>query len=178
MASPDSNLPACTIVRSRRRTMALILYPDNRLEVRCGLKTSKAVIDQFIATKQAWIHQKMQENHQLIWLKSPVGLPLEHLRNHTRLQVETIMARHPALTPQKVVIRRQKRRWGSCSRQGSIAINLSAGQLPAELLEYIVVHELCHLVHLDHSPRFYAFLEQLLPDHRQRQMQLRRYVLT
>jgi hypothetical protein len=56
-----------------------------------------------------------------------------------------------------------KRRWGSCSRQNSLNFSLRLAMVPPEALEYVVVHELAHTRHHDHSRAFWAFLEQMLP---------------
>lgn len=166
-----------TVVRSRRRTLALIVHADNRLEVRCGQRTPARDIQRFVQEKQTWIRRKYQENQSLVRIEPGAGAELVQLRQTTRHLVDGIVARHPDLVPSKISIRLQKRRWGSCSRRGSIAINVCAGRLPMHLLEYIVVHELCHLRQFDHSARFYELVRQKLPDARERQRQLKQYLL-
>ncbi len=168
-----------TVVRSRRKTMALVLHPDNQLEVRCGLKMPLAEIERFIRDKESWIRRKMTENGRLVQVEIPGDTAqLAALRELTRAKVKMVLERFPQLLPSQVTIRRQKRRWGSCSKSGLISINVCAGLLPDDLLEYIVVHELCHLVQFDHSPRFHQLLEQVLPGARSRRQALQRYRLT
>lgn len=168
-----------TVVRSRRKTMALVLHPDNQLEVRCGLKMPLAEIERFIRDKESWIRRKMTENGRLVQVEIPGDTAqLAALRELTRAKVKMVLERFPQLLPSQVTIRRQKRRWGSCSKAGLISINVCAGLLPDDLLEYIVVHELCHLVQFDHSPRFHQLLEQVLPGARSRRQALQRYWLT
>ena len=78
-------------------------------------------------------------------------------------------------------VKLMKRRWGSCSRAGRLNFNLRLAMAPPEELEYIVVHELCHLVRLDHSPAFWRTVEEYMPDYGARRAALRagswRYVL-
>jgi predicted metal-dependent hydrolase len=76
---------------------------------------------------------------------------------------------------QKVSVRKMRSRWGSCSRDGNISINLLLGHLPDGLLEYVVVHELCHLVHHSHSHAFWMLLKTYLPDFKQSKMALCKY---
>jgi len=72
-------------------------------------------------------------------------------------------------------VRRMKSRWGSCSRSGKITLNLRLIHMPPVCVEYIVMHELCHLRHLDHSKDFYSFLQMIMPDWRERKKILESY---
>ncbi len=73
----------------------------------------------------------------------------------------------------RLVFRPMRSRWGSCSSQGRIALDTMLLQAPAECVDYVIRHELCHLVHMDHSPRFHALLERLDPDWRRHRAFLR-----
>jgi len=75
----------------------------------------------------------------------------------------------------KISVRKMRSRWGSCSKDGNISINLLLGHLPDTLLEYVIIHELCHLVHHNHSRAFWALVAEHLPDHKLRKSELRRY---
>ena len=75
------------------------------------------------------------------------------------------------LPPPRVV--RLRSRWGSCAASGRITLNVGLVLLAPALIDYVLLHELCHLRELNHGPRFYAVLAAALPDHRQRQQALR-----
>jgi len=77
------------------------------------------------------------------------------------------------VVPSRLSIRGQKTRWGSCSSRGTISLNWRLMLTPAELMEYVVVHELCHLRHLNHSPEFWRFVAAFVPDWQARRMRLR-----
>jgi predicted metal-dependent hydrolase len=77
--------------------------------------------------------------------------------------------------PSSLRTRNQKARWGSCSRKGSINLNWRLVLLPPELLDYVVVHELCHLKQPDHSVRFWSLVGQIMPDFKQLRKRLRGY---
>ncbi|MHB8391660.1 MAG: M48 family metallopeptidase [Acidobacteriaceae bacterium] len=80
--------------------------------------------------------------------------------------------------PSALVIREQKTRWGSCSHQGAIALNWRLALGPSTLLEYVVVHELCHLIHPHHRPPFWQEVGRVLPDYATRRAALRRFGAT
>ncbi len=73
-----------------------------------------------------------------------------------------------------LTIRNQRTRWGSCGAGGAMSFNWRLLLAPPEILDYVVWHEACHLIHMDHSPRFWGLLERHLPDYREPQRWLRR----
>ncbi|MGZ4201745.1 MAG: M48 family metallopeptidase, partial [Thermoleophilaceae bacterium] len=77
-----------------------------------------------------------------------------------------------------LTIRGQRTRWASCSREGGMSFNWRLLLAPAEILDYVVWHEVCHLEVMDHSPRFWALLARRCPDYRQHTRWLRRYGAT
>ena len=76
-------------------------------------------------------------------------------------RLEQLAARH-GFTYQRVYVRRQKTRWGSCSVRNNISLNINLVRLPADLMDYIILHELVHTRIKDHSPRFWAALEKIV----------------
>ena len=69
------------------------------------------------------------------------------------------------VTPGRVAIRDQKTRWGSCSGKGNLNFNWKLIMAPPQCLDYVVVHELCHLLEFNHSPRFWALVSARMPDY-------------
>jgi hypothetical protein len=84
------------------------------------------------------------------------------------------LSREIGLAYTRVAIRRQRSRWGSCSAQGAISLNAALLFLPAHLTRYVLVHELCHTVHLNHSKRYWSLVARHFPHFRAAEIEMRR----
>jgi predicted metal-dependent hydrolase len=78
--------------------------------------------------------------------------------------------------PAGLVIRTMKRRWGSCSNRGKITLSTELMKLSDFHIEYVITHELCHLKHHNHGPRFYELLSELFPEWKSARKELRKYI--
>lgn len=169
--------PRYDLVRSRRRSVSLIVRSDGSLEIRCPMKFPRCQADQFIQSHAAWISRKQQEN-QLITNIGP--LPAERrspAAEQLQARIRQHLAGYPISQPARLVVRDQRSRWGSCSSRGHIAINSRCDRLPIPLQDYVILHELCHLAQMNHGPAFWQLLEAILPDARARRKALARYRL-
>ena len=99
------------------------------------------------------------------WLKT-------YAKNHLPKMLAKV-AKDMGLSYQSVTIRLQKTRWGSCSHKQSIALNAKLLLLPKEVVHYVLVHELAHLVHMNHSPQFWQYVAHFVPDYREQRQALR-----
>ncbi len=97
-----------------------------------------------------------------------VGLALQKIKERLPLFAERVGA-----SPHRVTIKAMKSRWGSCSTQGRISFTWNIIMAPEAVLDYLVVHELCHLVHHDHSAQYWKLVESIIPDHAERRKWLR-----
>lgn len=96
-------------------------------------------------------------------------------RQAARAALTPLVARHSAalgVDPPQLIIADQKARWGSCSPCGVLRLNWRLVMAPPELMDYVAAHEVCHLRRLDHSPAFWALVENLVPDWRGRRQRL------
>ena len=98
------------------------------------------------------------------WYRAAAGLLLPPQVAHRA----AIMGR----TPERVLISRQKHAWGSCGRDGTIRLSYRLMMLRPELIDCVIVHELCHLVHHDHSPAFWAEVARWQPDYKRLRAEL------
>lgn len=85
--------------------------------------------------------------------------------------------RYYGLTYGRIAIKNQKTQWGSCSSRGNLNFNYRIYFLPAHLADYVIVHELCHLRHFNHSTAFWNFVGESIKDYKEREAELRRYLL-
>ncbi len=163
------------VKRSRRKTISLVIQPDGTLEIRCPSRLPRSQIEAFVRQKSDWIQRKRHDQHQSVLIPLPDPVMYRELATRTALLAEATMAQYPGLRPARVTVGLQRKRWGSCNSRGHIRLNACLALLPAPLAEYVIVHELCHLAHLNHSPDFQATVSRFLPDARTRQKALRAY---
>lgn len=100
------------------------------------------------------------------------------MKKESKIQVEQLVNRHAErkqLFPQTIKIKTQKSRWGSCGIHNDININWLLIIAPPEILEYVVVHELCHIKVRNHSAHFWALVEEHLPDYQSRRHWLKKH---
>jgi predicted metal-dependent hydrolase len=88
-----------------------------------------------------------------------------------------LYARQIGKWPERIEIKDHKSRWGSCSRNGVVRFNWKIIMSPVSILDYVIVHELCHLIHQSHSARFWQKVLAIIPDYRMRRKRLREYSL-
>ncbi len=96
----------------------------------------------------------------------------EYARDHFTAQVEH-WSPIVGVQPKRLQIRNQKTRWGSASSRGTLSFNWRLIFAPPEIIDYVVVHELCHLIQPDHSPKYWALVESVMPDAQHHRRQLR-----
>jgi len=140
-----------------------------RLKVRAGLHGSVKLVGKYLYVTIVE-REKASEVKRLLdqWYLDHAQRLFAH-----RLQHCLALARSLGLpSPPRVLVRKMTRRWGSCSRSDTVSLNVDLVQVPIHCIDYVIMHELCHLRVHDHSPRFYSLLTRCMPDWRQRKARL------
>ena len=160
------------IIRSRRRTLCLEIR-EGRLIVRAPLRASGAMIRQFLDEKGPWIEKHLAGARAQEEAKKHVPLLTEEEIRSLALQARALIpdrvayfARLLGVTYGRITIRCQRTRWGSCSSRGNLNFNCLLMLTPREVLDSVIVHELCHRKHMNHSAAFYTEVLRVLPDYR------------
>lgn len=161
------------VVRKRIKHIYLrVKPPDGRIEVSAPKSAPLSAICDFIRSKRSWIER------QKIALEDSKMRDAEQASDEEKREWKAVVSSFvPPLIErwqpimgvraEKVVYRNMKSRWGSCQpATGVICINTRLALYPPECLEYVVVHELCHLLERGHGPRFRALMDSFLPDWR------------
>lgn len=169
--------PVYELVRSQRKTLALEIKSDGRVVVRAPARLAQKKIDAFVSQHTAWI-----EEHQAIQQKrrdahpEPTEEEREALIRRAREILPGKVERYSqvmGLYPTGITVTGARKRFGSCSGKNRICFSWRLMQYPEEAIDYVVVHELAHIRHKDHSRAFYACVEEVLPDWRERRKMLK-----
>ena len=176
------------LVRSRRRTIAIEIDRQGRVVVRAPYNVGNLRIREFVEDKSDWIERtlnRIRDRQQM-----PDGSDVISTDNPTPLSeadIRTLIDEAKAVIPDRVAfwagqigvsygritIRHQKSRWGSCSTKGNLNFNCLLMRAPGKILDYVIIHELCHRKHMDHSREFWAEVEAICPEYKARRKWLK-----
>ena len=135
--------------------------------VRCPYGLRERTIEDFVISKQAWIKKHLQKQSQLKQLPAYSSNEILSLKKLAQEDISRRVAYYAPLVGisyNKVTIRHQKSRWGSCSNKGNLNFNCLLMLTPESVRDYVVVHELCHRKQMNHSSLFWAEVFRILPD--------------
>lgn len=164
------------IIRSKRKTYGISVMPGGKVTVRIPLRGSERFAVSMVESKKNWIAVsvlKMQavEPTPLQKEKSPSEKRLEAIYREAAKEYfpkrVSYFSHVLGVSYGKITIRDQKTRWGSCSSKGNLSFNWRLILAPPNILDYVVVHELCHRKEMNHSPRFWALVESVMPEYKE-----------
>ena len=161
-----------TLVRSKRKSVAIQVDADCNITVRVPLKLSQKEIDKILLEKKAWLEKTIilqrekkkeikeysDEDIKLLRKKAKEIIPQKVKYYANIMQVE----------PASVKINSAKKRYGSCSGKNNLNFSLYLMDKDERFIDYVVVHELAHIKHHNHSTDFYKFIKNFMPDYKER----------
>lgn len=157
-------------VNRRAKRMSITVYRDGKVAVTLPRATHERFADGFVAQKAGWIISRLERVRTAPKQYFPGGTGEEY-RAHKRA-ARTLVAERLTHFNQfygakfiSISIRNQKSRWGSCAKNGKLNFNWKIALLPPEMADYIVVHELCHLLEFNHSGKFWDLVAKTVPNH-------------
>lgn len=157
---------------SRKLTLTVTASGEVRLSM--PPRTPWLTAEKFLARSAKWIHQNLPS------VDSVRRGPTAAQKRQARQLIAAKLAQWQpdfAKPAASVRIANQSTRWGSASSRGTLSFNWRLLELPEELVDYVVVHELAHLIEANHGAHFWGIVEDVMPDYRERRKQLKNYNL-
>lgn len=164
-----------TVKYSKRKTIGLEVSRDLQLIVRAPLGTPAREIERVVAKNTQWIERAKEristKNQNLPTLPEDEG-EIRALKEQLRLLLPEKVAKYSQLLglyPTGFKVTRATTRYGSCSGKNSLCFSCVLALFPEEAIDYVVVHELCHIRYKNHSKDFYNLIASVLPDYKERE---------
>lgn len=168
-----------TVVRSKRKTVAIQIGTDLTVTVRAPRSVSEKEIERILREKEAWIVNNLEKMKEKKRIYEEI-CEEKALQPLTKEEIEDLARKALKYIPQRVeyfskivgvnygriTIRNQRTRWGSCSSKGNLNFNCLLMLAPPEVIDYVVVHELCHRKEMNHSKAFWGEVEKVFPEYK------------
>ncbi len=161
-----------SIIRSNRKTISVEITRKAEIIVRVPLRMSKEDIERFLLEKSDWIErtlEKVKSNNDTVSLppftEEELSLITKRAKEYISNRV-SFFADSMGISYGRICIKHQKTRWGSCSAKGNLNFNCLLMLCPLEVIDYVIIHELCHLIHHNHSTLFWHEVEKYIPDYK------------
>jgi len=166
------------LIRSRRRTICIEVTSGGDVVVKAPFYTPVREIEDFLFQKMEWIGEKRQEVFDRLINEDGTSVNLEPIDERQIRELAGKMkkefvprvreyARIMNITVGRISIRTQKTRWGSCTSEGNLNFNCLLFLAPAKVQDYVIVHELCHRIEMNHSKRFWELVSSYIPDYKE-----------
>lgn len=165
------------LIRSSRKTLSMEIRADGRLIVRAPRRAPKRLIDEFVHSHEEWI---VKHREKVMEGAAVHPEPDDELKAYCIKRAKEYIppkaeyyARIMGVKYQAITITGAKTRFGSCSASDRLSFSWRVMLYPDECIDYVIVHELAHIRHKDHSKAFYDFIASVMPDHKKRRAGLR-----
>lgn len=174
MNSANEAVAGIPIIRSSRKTLSLEVRRDGTVLIRAPYRMSLEKISRFVQEKHRWIEDHKRRAMERAAEQQPeeklTASEIQALADKAlRVIPERVAYYAPiaGVTYGRITIRNQRTRWGSCSSKGNLNFNCLLMLMPPEVIDSVVVHELCHRLEPNHSERFYAHVLRVFPKYRE-----------
>ena len=161
-----------TLIRSKRKSVAIQIDTDCNIIVRAPLRLSQKEIDKILFEKKPWLEKTIiSQREKKKFIKEYSDDDIKLLRKNAKEiipQKVEYYAKIMQVEPASVKINSAKKRYGSCSGTNNLNFSLYLMDKDERFIDYVVVHELAHIKHHNHSKDFYNFIEQFMPDYKER----------
>ncbi|MBQ7962492.1 MAG: M48 family metallopeptidase [Clostridia bacterium] len=160
------------VIRSKRTTLSIEVNIDGRITVKAPLLCSDKEIEAFVTDHSEWIQKALVKSQKRREKKAEFIIPQDK-ENYYRQKAKEYLPVRTAywsdimgLTPAYVHITGAKKRFGSCNGKNGICFSFRLMPYPEKVIDYVIIHELAHIKHKNHSADFYAFIAEFMPDYR------------
>ena len=169
-----------TIIKSFRKSYSITVERDGTVTIRAPFFMSERKIREIIDERKEWIERAQKkianQAEKLNSLTPITSDEIDSLKAGAKPIIEEkvrLFADKMGVEYGKITIRCQKTRYGSCTAKGNLNFNCLIMLMPEKIIDYVIVHELCHIKEMNHSRRFWNVVESVLPDYKERRKWLK-----
>ena len=163
------------LIRSKRKTLSIEVRNGGKIIVRAPLKSNEKIINAFIDKNSEWLKKAVEKSIKRRQLASQYEIADEDIPFYKRKAKEYLPVRTEywsnitGLTPSYVHITSAEKRFGSCNGRNGICFSFRLMAYDENVIDYVILHELCHIKHKNHSGAFYSLIAQYMPDYKSRE---------
>ena len=158
------------VTKCRRKSVSMKVTGPNRVEVRAPYLMPDEEIRRILEAHRAWIGKRLEMARQAAQRPPRTQAELRELAEAFKRWLPPVLEDYCArlgVTPARVTVRHQKTRWGSCSSAGGLNFNCLLALAPENVRRYVVLHEVCHLREMNHSPAFWRLVATQMPEYQE-----------